>query len=183
MILVGNGTSLIEKQHGALIDSFEDVVRFNSYKTQGYETSTGTKTTVWFNVVPFENTRHPLILKPYREVYIHSWEWSKEKCKLWKSLEPLFECPVYKVENQIILELQEYASDKVYYGYSTGLIAIWMMLKRHPHVTITGFDWWEREKHHYSDNAPRGTLHQPQKEFIVINKLIGEGRLSFLQEI
>jgi hypothetical protein len=183
MIIVGNGTSLIEKQHGKLIDSFDDVVRFNAYKTEGYEQSTGSKTTIWFNVIEFQNKKHPLILKPYREVYLHSWQWDKSKCKLWNSFAPLFACPVSKVERTTILEVQEYAKDKDYFAYSTGMIAIWLMLKMRPHVTITGFDWWEREKHHYSDNAVRGTMHQPKKEHAVIQKLAAEGRLSFLQEI
>jgi|GEM_PF-2546545 len=62
------------------------------------------------------------------------------------------------------------------------MIAIWLMLKTQPQVTLTGFDWWERDKHHYSDNAARGNLHQPQKEFRVIQRLRDEGRLEFLQK-
>lgn len=182
MILIGNGTSLIEKPHGSLIDSFEDVVRFNAYQTEGYEHFTGIKTTIWFNVIPFENKQHPLVLKPYRQVYLHSWQWDKEKCKFWKAFAPLFDCPVFKVERQTILEIQEFAGDRDYFAYSTGMIAIWLMLKSRPMVTITGFDWWEREKHHYSDHAVRGSLHDPQKEFRVIQMLRAEGRLEFLQE-
>jgi len=109
MILIGNGTSLIENHHGEIIDSFEDVVRFNAYKTEGYEKFTVTKTTIWFNVIPFENKQHQLVLKPYRQVYLHSWQWDKEKCKFWQAFAPLFACPVFKVERQTILEIQEYA--------------------------------------------------------------------------
>ncbi|HBJ85410.1 MAG TPA: hypothetical protein DDZ88_16340 [Verrucomicrobiales bacterium] len=182
LIVIGNGTSLIEKEHGALIDAFDDVLRFNAYKTEGHEACTGTKTTIWFNVIPFQNKRHPLILKPYRSVYLHSWQWDREKCKLWQALSPVFSCPVSKVERGTILELQEYAQDQDYFPYSSGMIAIWLMLKSHPRITITGFDWWEREKHHYSDNAVRGTLHKPEKEFRVIQKLQRDGRLEFLKE-
>lgn len=182
MIVVGNGTSLIENEHGKLIDSFEDVVRFNAYKNEGYEKFTGTKTTIWFNVIPFENKYHPLILKPYREVYLHSWQWDKSKCKLWQDFAPLFACPVFKVERGTIHEIQEFAEDQDYFAYSTGMIAIWLMLKSCPAITITGFDWWEREKHHYADNATRGSLHQPKKELTVIQKLRAAGRLEFLQE-
>jgi hypothetical protein len=180
-LIVGNGTSLIEKEHGKLIDAFEDVVRFNAYKLAGYERYVGTKTTIWFNVIPFENSNHPLIHQSYSHVYLHSWQWDMNKCQVWQKLAPLFTCPVTKIERRTILEIQEFAEDREYFAYSTGMIAIWLMLKTRPSVTITGFDWWEREKHHYSDNAIRGNMHKPQKELAVIQKLRGLGKLQFLE--
>lgn len=180
-IVIGNGTSLIEKELGNHIDAFDEVIRFNAYKTDGLEKFTGSKTTIWFNVIPFENKNAPLIHKPYRQVILHSWQWDMEKCKLWQELSPLFSCPVSKVQRQTILEIQDYAEDHEYFAYSSGMIAVWLMLKSNDSVTLTGFDWWEREKHHYSDNAVRGNMHKPQKELAVFIKLQAMGRLSFLQ--
>lgn len=47
VILVGNGPSLLEGEQGAMIDSFDEVVRFNNYHIEGFEKHTGTRTTLW----------------------------------------------------------------------------------------------------------------------------------------
>lgn len=45
--VVGNGPSEIGTGHGTRIDSYDKVVRFNNYKTAGFESDYGTKTSVW----------------------------------------------------------------------------------------------------------------------------------------
>ena len=47
VIVVGNGPSIIQKKNGELIDSFDHVIRFNDYKTDGFEGYTGSKTSFW----------------------------------------------------------------------------------------------------------------------------------------
>ena len=54
------------------------------------------------------------------------------------------------------------------------------MLERYDDVVITGFDWWERNEHHYGDNEVRGHIHNPKKEHEVIQKLIKQNRVKFL---
>ena len=77
--------------------------------------------------------------------------------------------------------MQEYVGDKSYFNYSTGAIAIWMLLKEHDVVYITGFDWWKKnEKHHYHNSGKIGNIHKPDKEFEFISKLIDEGKVKFL---
>ena len=77
--------------------------------------------------------------------------------------------------------MSEYVNDDTYTSFSTGAIAIWMLVQEFGHVTITGFDWWEAsEIHHYNDNARRGTLHKPEKEMVLISKLIFENKVSIL---
>jgi hypothetical protein len=122
-----------------------------------------------------------LILREYSQVYLHSWQWDKAKCKLWLELAPLFRCPVTKVERSTILEIQEFAGDNEYFAYSTGMIAVWLMIKSRGFVTLTGFDWWDRERHHYCDNAIRGSLHKPDRELAVMRKLEAAGKLAFLK--
>jgi SAM-dependent methyltransferase len=46
-ILVGNGPALLKSSHGPQIDAFDQVVRFNEYRTIDYTDHTGTKTTLW----------------------------------------------------------------------------------------------------------------------------------------
>lgn len=45
--VVGNSPNLQGKELGAKIDGFDYVVRFNNYKTQGFEKDYGTKTNIW----------------------------------------------------------------------------------------------------------------------------------------
>ena len=47
IIVVGNGESLRDSGLGSVIDSYETVVRFNHFKTKGFEKDVGTKTSVW----------------------------------------------------------------------------------------------------------------------------------------
>lgn len=166
VLLVGNGTSILDKELGEEIDSFGNVVRFNSFVTKGYEKFTGSKTDTWFTCMG----KHKENMDDFRHVISHSWE-PKEKCRLYNELHSRRD-DVTKVDNDFI----------DYYGLvapSTGLIAIMHYLKTNEVIWIHGFDWWERDKHHYADNEPRGELHQPEKEYEII-KSFGD-RIRFIE--
>jgi hypothetical protein len=176
-VLVGNGTSAIEKPLGSFIDSCDEVVRFNSFETKGYEEFVGTKTTTWFLVRLYLPTSFRMSID-YNDVYLHSWTWNKDKCSLWKNMGDKFPSSnVTKTEESVIIEMQEFLGSN-YYGFSTGAIAAWIMLKRFDKIHLHGFDWWERDEHHWSDNDPRGILHKPNIELDFFKKL-GE-RIVFL---
>ena len=183
IIIIGNGSTLLDKENGSKIDDFDIVVRFNAYAIKGYEKNVGTKTTYWYNTINFQNlSSEPRVKVPYERIVIHSWEWNPDKDKTYQNFLNYYKNSVdlRKTSRDLIEEIQVYTSNKTYSAYSTGAMAIWMMLKEHPEVTITGFDWWSTDKHHYSDNAPRGTLHKPDKEFEFINKLIKENKIKVL---
>ena len=46
IIIVGNGTSILDKPNGNKIDSFDTVLRFNGFKIKGHEEYTGIKTNI-----------------------------------------------------------------------------------------------------------------------------------------
>lgn len=46
IIIVGNGEGVLDKKNGALIDSFETVVRLGRYVTDGFEEFVGSKTDI-----------------------------------------------------------------------------------------------------------------------------------------
>ena len=184
IIIVGNGPSVLDKENGHLIDEFGVVVRFNEYVIKGFEKHVGTKTTYWFNTVNFQNKSIQFRMhNNYKKIVLHIWEWNIERDPLFKSFKEFYkDVPIelIKTSADTLREIQLYMDDKSYFAYSTGAIAIWMLLKEFPEVYITGFDWWESEKHHYSDRVPRGKLHNPQKEYQLITKLIEEGKVKFL---
>ena len=184
VIIVGNGPSLLKKENGHLIDEFDIVVRFNQYTIKGFEKYVGVKTNYWFNTVNFVNkAKEHRMHTDYDRIVLHIWEWDIAKDMLFKSFKEFYkDSPVELIKTDIntLKEMQVYIDNRAYFAYSTGSIAIWMLLKEHPLVYITGFDWWESENHHYNDKAPRGKLHDPQKEYVFIKKLIDEGRVKMI---
>lgn len=178
-ILVGNGTSLLEAENGMTIDAHKVVCRFNDVRIVGFEKHTGTKTDIWFTCLKYDPKRHGL-LQPCRQIVAHSWQRQPDKCQTLQGYRHIE--GVTKLDHALIDEMCAFVDKSDYRSWSTGALAIWMMLKEHEHVTITGFDWWERgpEQHHYADKATRGTLHRPAREFAFMLQLQADRRLSFL---
>ncbi len=175
VILVGNGTSILDAANGSKIDLFPCVVRFNNCKLRGLESFTGTRTDVWFTVMKCCHRKIEELST--KEVFFHSWH-KDENCPYFVSYAGVPN--VTKVDHVTIPEICTFMDDDSYKFWSTGVLAIWLMLKRHPCVTLTGFDWWERENHHYADNEARGTLHKPMQEKKFIDKLVRGGKVQFL---
>ncbi len=170
IILIGNGPSLLDKKNGEEIDSFNNVVRFNNYKIDSFESYVGKKTDIWFTVCC--NPKHMESIHKYKEVYAHSWEWNKEKCKTYQKISQKRFC--IKMERGFV------RSNIPIDSPSTGLIAMFYFLSKYKKITITGFDWWSSNKHHYGDNEKRGSIHKPSEEYQVISALINNGLIDFL---
>lgn len=176
IIVVGNGSSVLDKENGKTIDSFNIVVRFNNYKIKGFESFTGIKTDYWFTTAVYADQ----VKENYKRIYTHSWQWDPEKDIHYIKFVNNGIFPI-KTTYQEIVEMMNYVENTKYSDYSTGSIALWMLLKEHSHIYITGFDWWEeRDKHHYGDSALIGNIHKPTFEKIYIDKLISDNKVSFL---
>lgn len=175
-IIVGNGTSILDAERGEVIDSYDVVARFNQCGLKGFEKYTGTKTTIWFTVVPFSPFQYTALAPS--EIRCHSWHARPEDCAMWKSYQSLPNAT--KVDwQQVLAEMREFGS-KGYMWYSTGAIAAWTLSKEHGSVDLVGFDWWGREDHHYSDKVTRGPTHKPDKEKEFFDRLVADGRARFL---
>lgn len=171
IIIVGNGSSLLSRKNGSLIDSFDVIVRFNSYKIKGYEEYVGKKTNIWFTV----NLAHIAEINSYDRVIEHCWEWNPEKDKNFQKLNAIRACE--KTSRDFVRTKIDCKNP------STGLIAIYMFLEDERYnkpMYITGFDWWKTKKHHYGDNERRGTLHNPKEEYKIIVNLLNKGKVKFL---
>lgn len=184
IVVVGNGPTLLEKELGKKIDDFSTVVRFNAYTIEGYEKHVGTRTDIWFNVINFTKKDAQWRMKqPYKRIVLHSWQWDLEKDLLYKAFTEFYKdknIPIEKAKREICTELSALVPEDNYFYFSTGLIALWMLLKEYKQICITGFDWWQTDKHHYNDNANRGTLHKPHIEKKVIDSLIEQKKINFL---
>lgn len=172
IIIIGNGSSVLDHELGDIIDSFGVVVRFNSFKINKFEKHVGTKTNIWFTV----NKHHINNTKSFDRVIAHAWEWDKTKDRIYQDILKVFpECDKVTrdfVKNQIPCKTLP----------STGLIAIFYLLMENPDLPIYlfGFDWWDRNIHHYGDNEKRGTLHNPKEEFEIISNLLKNQNVKFL---
>lgn len=167
LILVGSGTSLLEKENGWKIDLFNKVLRFNRYKLKGYEKYTGTKTNFWWTVNPYVDEK----IEDYDIIFTHSFK-TPDSCTSY---------PTFKNKNKIISIHPDFSNSLVNLipFPSSGILAIHYLLKFYDKITLTGFDWWERDQQHYYDNQIRGT-HTPKIEKKVIDNLKIQGKLEFL---
>lgn len=181
VVIVGNGPSVLDSLKGEMIDSFDIIVRFNNFKIKGFEKHVGSKTNYWFNTI---SNHKPEDYSNISKLIWHSWHWDEKTDVKYKEVKSLHSFKIFdisKTNKSIIEEIQEYTGNKLYFNYSTGAIAIWMLLKEHNEVYITGFDWWNKNvKHHYHNNSQRGNIHKPDEEYKFISKLIKENKLKFL---
>lgn len=166
IILIGNGTSILDTQNGKIIDQYNNIVRFNSFKIKGFENYTGNNTNTWITV----NRTHIQSINEFDNIIVHSWA-NEANCKLLKEFSKIR--PVAKFKKDLISSIPIKTP-------STGLIAIYYFLKQYDVVTITGFDWWDREVHHYGDKEQRGTLHKPDEEYKIIKEFIDNKKVKFL---
>jgi len=176
VILIGNGSSVLDFLNGHIIDTFDIVIRFNNFKIKNYEQHVGTKTDYWFTWYDF-HLKDNLNLD---RIYFHSWVKNKEKDKNYNKIIKKYNNIItvdYDILPEIKLEIPEYPHN----SFSTGLIATHLMLKEYNKVYIYGFDWWEnRKEHHYNDKAKIGKLHHPKLEYKYFKKFIDLNKISLL---
>ncbi len=138
IILVGNGPSLLDNKNGSKIDSFDTVLRFNLYNTDKHSEYTGVKTNIWFTVSNVRITKRKV-----DEVYFHCWYKDKETHPYYLKLQEYFD-NTKVISEDLLTEMRRHFDTK--YGmFSTGMIAIYVMLKQYKQITLTGFDWWNKE--------------------------------------
>lgn len=168
VILIGNGPSLLDHRLGRVIDTYDLVVRFNSYVVHGFEDHVGSKTDIWFSTgCPQNHTP-----RDYYRTYWHSWCWEAHKDTNFQRF--LVHYPdAIKTNRDMILGMQKISGNKRYQDYSTGAIAAHILVEEFGQVSIAGFDWWsDNPVHHYCDKVTRGTLHKPNHELRFFNSLV-----------
>jgi hypothetical protein len=63
IILVGSSSKILDSKHGASIDKFAHVVRFNTYEIDGYEEYVGSKEKIWSSNLGL--TQHDATVRKY----------------------------------------------------------------------------------------------------------------------
>lgn len=167
IILVGNGSSLLDAPRGEEIDRFGTVVRFNGFSLTGYERHTGVRTDVWIRHPWFRGSR------PSREKLVRV---ARGRPLGWAYL-LIFRSKRLPDDGQDFLE-SRYRRQDAAFTYTTGMAALAHYALHHPVVHIAGFrDSVNAPKGvHYYDTLPPCTRHDYALERRIIDDLKREGR-------
>jgi len=192
VLLVGNGPSMKDRGMGSIVDSFDTVVRFNSFVTKGMEEHTGSKTSLWCHMMQWYHVT---------SVDIRGGR-SLPTCYAWNHvvLAPLFFVPNYlipmlpprhattwgfatywRAHRRLGLRLHQVPT--------TGFVMLIRLLESVERVHLVGFDGFGsgKELHYYKErrmqlqvNAAGALLHDWAAEQAGIQRLIDEGRVVLL---
>lgn len=177
IILVGNGPSVTQKELGAKIDAFDEVVRFNSFKIKGFEANSGKKVTLWstfgHGVVPQDN------IKPRRMIIRGNAKAAYRASEVWRI--PIESFQAWQKTLQALTRVEP---EKVM--PSSGFLLLnWLLESGVPTVHLVGFDHFSKEKtgqHHYwiksSFKPPKE--HNGSAEAMIISGHVATGRVVYL---
>ena len=160
VIIVGNGPSALTQKLGSVIDDFDVVVRFNNYKTAGFEKWIGSKTTIWAasdNMLPgkdMDGIDEALFVpmpRLVREDHRNVQRFRKAYQKKLVEITPDEQKKVYDW-----YDLDMYDSDS---WPTTGAIVVRYLIERYGRVVVYGFDFFvngAKGDIHYWGDKPKG---------------------------
>ena len=180
-VVVGSSPSLLNLQLGSLIDTFEHIIRFNSYQTRGYEDHVGSKEKIWAVNIGLATHRLTINKKLSQGDIRHVWyvgnsyEIEKQFLELKRDQKKQF--VVESINFDVSHLIEEIKSDfkeenlcfernKIRLGKnkkyaSTGLRGIFKAIERWGKAYICGFTSWKecvgdiKNAHYYKiDNVP-----------------------------
>ncbi|QDZ23479.1 hypothetical protein HOP50_10g60180 [Chloropicon primus] len=196
IVLVGNGPSVLTKHYingstlGEIVDTYEEVGRFNLHKTKGFEQLVGSKTTICF----MGQLKRPQKQKPFCPRYIVPVV-AVEKSKHHKKVNRGTIKQVVKrfYSSKGLANKMEFMTDhvqkalknkyKLKAGPSTGIQAILYCVQKYKKVAIAGFDFLRGDhKHYFEKKKKKNTSHDMKGEANVILSLESEGKLFIIDK-
>ncbi|GLJ56074.1 hypothetical protein SUGI_1203850 [Cryptomeria japonica] len=208
--VVGNSGILLQKLHGALIDSHDMVIRLNNARTARFESHVGSKTTLAFvnsNVFHFCSLRPQCLCHSYGEAVpiimyicqpVHFMDYAF--CNASKKV-PLLVTDArfdnlcarivkyYSMKNFVVTtgkhpEEWSSAHEGEMFHYSSGMQALMLALGICEKVSLFGFGKSTGAKHHYHTNQRLElSLHDYEAEYQFYSDLVnGSQYIPFLNE-
>ncbi len=183
IIIIGNAPFDKNKKMGKLIDSFDKVVRFNSFKIDDFKENIGSKIDEW--VV---SDTHCLLLN---KMFLRQCK-EMPNIKINIILPKVFENNVDKLKFKIpedilnrcnlLIQSKDINVDSKYnFGRrwpSTGILAIYHYLSKYDKIYLTGFNHFDpKEKtiHYYENRKQIGHQHNLEKK--IVDDLVKQGRI------
>jgi len=188
IILIGNGPSVLNYNFGEVIDSFEEVVRFNNFETKGYKEKIGSKTTIWVRNNSYRGLKDRDVSK-FKKIYIASPDWNfrntKQILRKYKKGKA-FIIP-YRSSLNLRLDLDvdgPRSKNRSRRGWPTsGLIALNYFLTKYKVVFIHGFDHFYGENHYFNNEKMFSFIHNiKKKEAAWVKNKIKEGKVYRLKD-
>jgi hypothetical protein len=193
MIIIGNGPSVLDKENGKLIDSFDKVARFNTFKNDSeYSKFVGTRTDYWFINAKNIRTRSPEIIKmmdnvKYEKIFVEQNPYDP-KDKLLKYFPELKDNrKVDFCDIDLFNEIQnKHFNPKGMNPHpSLGLQGINLLANKYPEyeLYIIGFDSFNTNKIHYMDKKEvndTNVKHNLKKEINFLEHLIKKNNIKKL---
>jgi len=198
LAIVGSSASILKKENGKYIDSFEEVIRLNNAITKNFESHVGNKTTLRIvNNNVFFRTREtgnefflqelkpsklgviaPFKIKEYDKI-----KFSKDNHEYYffNSLNAKLFFFIYFIKYpKIFMKLIELVNSRK--QFSVGFITILTCVVHKIKPTLFGFDLNEdmsQRSHYYIKNRPIGGRHDFTKEHEIIKNLLKQNLIFY----
>jgi|SRR5476649_179612 len=185
--IVGNGPSEIGMGKGSEIDSYDIVIRFNNYTTQGHEQDYGSKTTVWVRGSGGDDILDRVEVDQYNLVI---WEADYDHFPIhFNNLDTLYDYLRQDKFKCINFDFESHLSLREFSGISfptTGLVTIWtlynLLEKSMAKISLFGFSFSNHQKdvlstHYFEERSEdevkkRTAVHDLSAEAKFIESLI-----------
>ena len=193
IIIIGNGSSILNYEFGDVINNFKEVVRINDFEIEGYEKYIGTKTTIWGR--SNSNRTKNRLIDDSISVVIASPHWNyknvKDKMRLYKKSSCVSMKDSWYLQEDLGLMGRCRSASRRRGWPSTGLLIIYYFLKKYKTIYIHGFDFFKDDKgdsRHYYNNkelmrVQTSRNHNGEKEKKWVMKKVKEKRIKILREI
>eukprot|EP00854_Cymbomonas_tetramitiformis_P015935 gene15935-18893_t len=208
VVVVGNGMSVQGSNAGELIDTFGEVVRFNLFKTKGYEKDAGTKATNWvissikdpkdMDKSELRLVTRAMVLLPdgsksskVKETLLRLEKSPKlpKKAKIWSGVLP----------KELAMLREKYGLEEKHVSSGLQMLAYHSMNPKNRPVSFIGFDFETGSHQHYWEQKARRpplllkpihlpscvrvkneTCHNMGGEAAVLQKMVDDGLLHRL---
>lgn len=188
-IIIGNASNILNKNLGDYIDSFNNVVRFNRFKTEDYKKDLGSRCTHW--VIGYNLATNNMSVN--NGYFKDNYNLVKKRCPELKQIIVLTSTAtknknIKKVNNlkniiDISLVYKEY---NAFFNTkpTSGFMAIKYFLNQFDQISIAGFDFGKSHhywgKHSIADSpAPEGK-HPWKSEWEHVNRLAKDNKIEIL---
>tara|TARA_Y100000592_G_scaffold39988_1_gene63446 strand:+ start:4443 stop:5858 length:1416 start_codon:yes stop_codon:yes gene_type:complete len=198
VLVIGNGSSLLDNECGDIIDSYDIVIRINHCLTKGIEKYVGTKTDIWatthlhYHKNPNKTTFYPSEKHNVKVVWKRTSNVKKIDMSKFNKNVNLFTMFKRK-DNYDVMKDYNWKNLKIKHEPCTGLLTICTALKFFKNVDVIGFDFYtdsDKPTDYYREfeldkdgNHLEDKLYQKQIEIGFCSKDIGKSKLEFLQKL